>query len=306
MNDTQVQDNEQTEHAETQSALSPGVLLAKRREELGLSLERVAEQLKMTPRKVAAIESDNYEAVHGKAIYKGFVRAYAKVLKMDPDALIALIAEDAPVIKPLTPVVRKATEPFTQTRMPVLGQRGNPKLILGAIVALVLLIGILLVQKMGWLPSIPTSISKRAESASASAPVVVPTTDASSSAATDGEGKVKQIELPAVDVSSQLASVPAAAPAPTSEGATVQAPAASGSNVLILKFREESWIELKRVSGSILASRKVSAGGSETFEITEPVQLTLGNGPGVEATLRGAPLEIPADPNSKVVRLNLK
>lgn len=304
MNDTQVQENEQTEHAETQSVLSPGVLLAKRREELGLSLERVAEQLKMTPRKVAAIESDNYEAVHGKAIYKGFVRAYAKVLKMDSDALIALIADEAPVVKQLTPVSRKATEPFAETRMPVLGQRGNPKLILGAIVALVLLIGILLVQKMGWLPSIPTTIAKRAESVSASTPVVVPATDGPSSTATDGEGKVKQIELPAVDVSSQLASVPAVAPAP--ESAAVQPAAAPGSNALVLKFREESWIELKRANGSVLASRKVTAGGTETFEIAEPVQLTLGNGPGVEATLRGAPLEIPADPNSRVVRLNLK
>ena len=273
----------------------------------------------MTPRKIQAIEADNYDAVHGKAIFKGFVRAYAKVLKMDADVLVAMIPDDKPAQKKLTPTRRNVSEVFTETRMPVLGQRaGQSKLVLGAIVALVLLIAVLAMQKMGWLPSIPASLMSRVEKAPASASSAASTPEAEappvSNRATE-DGKVKQIELPLVDVSSQLTSAsvsssPAkgasASPVPEEVAASQAAAPADSSNALVLKFREESWVELKSANGSVLVSRKIAAGVSETFEITEPVQLTLGNGPGVNATLRGASLEIPIDAYSKVVRLNLK
>jgi len=63
---------------------------------------------------------------------------------------------------------------------------------------------------------------------------------------------------------------------------------------------------LRRANGSVLFSRRIPAGTTESIEINEPVQLTLGNGPGVDATLRGASLVFKSEAGSKVVRLNLK
>ena len=56
----------------------------------------------------------------------------------------------------------------------------------------------------------------------------------------------------------------------------------------------------------MLFSRLVRAGDTETITITEPVQVTLGNGLGVDVTLRGLPLEIKPEAGSKVIRLDLK
>ena len=113
---------------------SPGTQLAARREALGLTVEHVAEQLKMTPRQIAAIEADNYVALHGKALYRGFVRAYAKVLRMEPDSLVALIPDDAAVTKQLAPARRGVSAPFSETRLPATGRRNyRPKPMMMAI-----------------------------------------------------------------------------------------------------------------------------------------------------------------------------
>ncbi len=65
-------------------------------------------------------------------------------------------------------------------------------------------------------------------------------------------------------------------------------PAAGG--VLVLKFRQDCWVEVKRVNGNVLLSRLLKAGETETVPMNEPVQLVVGNVAGVDATLRGEPL----------------
>ncbi len=315
---------------DSQPVPSPGAQLSARREALGLTLERVAEQLKMTPRQILAIESDNHSSFHSQSIYRGFVRAYAKVLKMDPEALASMLPNDAPNMTRLMPVRKSVPTPFSESRVPFkTGRNTHAMWMMIAIGTVLLLIVVLMGQKMGWLPALPKSIAQKFERTPASSPASAVASKAgkaetSATVLVEVKEKTKQIELPTVDVSSQLASAPASAPAAvtaatpapdgasattaSSEGAAAnQIPAAASSgNALVLKFREESWIELRRANGSVLYKGTISAGGSETIEIAEPVQLTLGNGPGVDATLRGVPLEIPVDKYSKVVRLSLK
>src|SRR3569832_843273 len=66
----------------------PGSQLAARREELGMTIEQAANQLNLAPRQVYAIESDNFAALPGKASIRGFIRAYAKLLKIDAAPLL--------------------------------------------------------------------------------------------------------------------------------------------------------------------------------------------------------------------------
>ncbi|MFZ6654600.1 helix-turn-helix domain-containing protein [Undibacterium sp. TJN19] len=72
-------------------ALSPGAKLAAGRNAMGWSVEQVAAQLKMAPRQIISIEKDDYAALPEAAIVKGFVRAYAKLLKLDPAVVVALV-----------------------------------------------------------------------------------------------------------------------------------------------------------------------------------------------------------------------
>ncbi len=85
------------------------------------------------------------------------------------------------------------------------------------------------------------------------------------------------------------------------------APAAAGADALVLTVAQDSWVDLRRASGGVpLISRIVKAGSTETFNITEPVQLVVGKPAGVEANLRGAKLELTPVPGGTTSRLNIK
>ncbi|MFZ6638491.1 helix-turn-helix domain-containing protein [Undibacterium sp. TC4M20W] len=75
-------------------AASPGAKLAAARLALGWSVEKVASQLRLAPRQIIALEKDDYPALPEAAIVKGFTRAYAKLVKLDPEPVLALIAAD--------------------------------------------------------------------------------------------------------------------------------------------------------------------------------------------------------------------
>jgi cytoskeleton protein RodZ len=61
-------------------------------------VEQVADQLKLAVRQVVAIEAGDYASLPPAAVVRGFVRAYAKVLRLDPVPLVAMIPLDTPVV----------------------------------------------------------------------------------------------------------------------------------------------------------------------------------------------------------------
>ncbi len=75
-------------------ALSPGTKLASARGSMGWTVEQVAAQLKLATRQIVALEADDYAALPEPAVVRGFIRAYAKILKLDAAPLVALIALD--------------------------------------------------------------------------------------------------------------------------------------------------------------------------------------------------------------------
>lgn len=83
-----------TEVETKERAASPGAKLAAARNASGWSVEQVAAQLKMAPRQINALEKDDYAALPDAAIVKGFTRTYAKLLKLDPTPILALLDAD--------------------------------------------------------------------------------------------------------------------------------------------------------------------------------------------------------------------
>jgi cytoskeleton protein RodZ len=98
---------------------------------------------------------------------------------------------------------------------------------------------------------------------------------------------------------------PAASGLEASPVAESAAPA--GKNALELKINSDSWVEVRRVSNnSIVISRIAKAGTTESVDVDEPVSVVIGNAAGVDASFRGAPLELKSSANNNVARLNLK
>ena len=57
--------------------LSPGQVLASRREEWGLTTQEVAENLNLGVDTIEALEADEYENLPGSTFVKGYMRSYA-------------------------------------------------------------------------------------------------------------------------------------------------------------------------------------------------------------------------------------
>src|SRR5437867_2186654 len=77
--------------APSTAPLSAGAQLHLAREDAGLTLGAVAQQLKLAPRQVEAIENDYYALLPGRTFVRGFVRNYARLLQLDADAIVAAL-----------------------------------------------------------------------------------------------------------------------------------------------------------------------------------------------------------------------
>lgn len=287
---------------------SPGAFLSARRQLLGWSIEQVADQIKLAPRQVRAIESDDYAALPPMVVTRGFIRSYAKCLKIDAVPLLALVKSEQISNIDAIPLRRALPVNFSSGRFPSMGG-GNgilSKWNLGVIFLIMLLLSALLAQRMGWLPdlskmTIASSINNRDQLISGNALAL----SDSKIAASPADGDSANAVLPSIltqtsTFPSKEVSTVSAAVIPETSNAIAE------KNQLVLTAREDSWIEIKRVDKSIAFSRILKSGEVERFELSQPVLLTIGNVAGVDVTLRGEIFNAKAGVNGNVAKINLK
>jgi len=303
----------------------PGKALAAQREAMGWSVEQVADQLKMAVRQVVALEAGDYASLPGPAVVRGFVRAYAKVVKLDAAPLVAMIALDTPA-PDTTPTTVRRDKPasFSEVRFPTNGKKRSrlPLLpLLGVAVLAALAFG-------AWRSGLVTRLTHGGNASSASSAVLPPALPAAGNGAASvtvlpspvsgqgadtgtGAGKPGEAQRPLITPSVPLISVPppsaasgpgAAALPPAAPAPAAGAPAAAG-NALVLTVKEDSWVEVRPAKGKPLLSKLAHAGSTETVEVTGPVTLIVGKPSAVDATLRGKALPLPAVAGGRVARV---
>jgi cytoskeleton protein RodZ len=336
--------SERTEQSATsnQHHGHPGATLASQREAMGWTVEQVAEQLKLAVRQVVAIEAGDYAALPSPAVTRGFVRAYAKILRLDPAPLVALVPMDNPVpeetggtVRGNRPTSRPTSFSHSRSRYPTHGKRsGLPMAWIAGVVVVAAAAG------AAWhfgLVKMPGSETAANGEAVLHAPVET-TTVATPVPDTVHNPSVPLISVPApadangatgaaTGTGTRANTTPAAPAALTPPAATTTAPAtagttaaaatpaaapataapaAAGANTLVLNVREDSWIEVKPQGGKALISRLVRAGSTETLDVPGTATLVVGNPAGVSATLRGAAVALPPVPGKTISRVTLK
>jgi cytoskeleton protein RodZ len=76
---------------------TPGQVLAAARKRQNLSLADVTRQLRLSERQLLALEHDAYDELPGPPFVRGFIRNYARLLRVDPEPLLRAIAPPPPV-----------------------------------------------------------------------------------------------------------------------------------------------------------------------------------------------------------------
>jgi cytoskeleton protein RodZ len=326
------------EHGSTSQA-TPGALLAAQREAKGWTVEQIADQLKLAVRQVKALEAGDYAALPNVAVTRGFVRAYAKVLRMDAAPLVAMIEMEVPAAPEVVVPRKDLSASFSESRFPSMTGRSSAPA--GWLVGLAVVVVVGAAGAYAYQTGlIPASLFQRKEEEAKPADVTPPLETTlvkpgeesttlqqpnvplisvppqGEQAAAAAPAPVPAPEVAAVAPPAAVAPAPApvaAAPAPVAAAVTpTPAPAAAPvvangvGHQLVLKVTEDSWVEIRRPGTTSMISRVVKAGSTETFDIRDPALLIVGKPGGVEATLGGAPLALPTIPGGTISRVNIK
>jgi len=280
----------------------PGKTLAAHREAMGWSVEQVADQLKLAVRQVVALEAGDYGSLPSPAVTRGFVRAYAKLMKLDPVPLVAQIEMDVPAAADLSANTaatrRPAPASFSESRFPLHGKRSSLPLgwIAGAVVVVAAAAA---AWHFGVVPMRNSEQAAPAANGTNGASATVATGVATDSANGSTVETLQNPSVPLISVPSPNSAAPAAAPAaaapaaaapaagpvvnvpntsatgapPTTvpaapatpvatQAAAVAAPAAGGANALVLNVREDSWIEVRPTRGGAALISRLVKAGS--------------------------------------------
>ena len=259
----------------------PGEILAARRNELRWTREEVSQRLKLAPRQIAALEANDFASLPGMASVRGFIRSYARLLELDPVPLLAMMSNEAnPAVDPI--ILRRPLPsrgcPGRRYAAPSGHRRGSRRLSGLALLVMVFVGALAYAAYRHGLPTISIDV-----------PNLSTLFDSWKDAA----------ESVSSEATDQPASVPVAA-----KGAE-QKPI-DPSRLLELKLREDAWVEISAINGNKLVSRLMKAGTTERFDVSEPVILVIGNASGVDASLRGQPLNLRAVARDNVSKLSLK
>ena len=267
---------------------SVGQILRDAREVQGITLEDAAVRLRLMRRQVEAMETDDFESLDPPVFARGFVRNYARLLGLAPEALLARMAG-----APAEPAeVSHAAPPPPHSWL------SSPWLIL-------LLLGLLVlvaapVALYWWLNSAgEDGPGKQAPSAAQTrfAPVAVPAPVTEPAEAAP----------PAVEVTSVAPAAPAAETPETprqDEAGTPEAPAING--VLHLEFGDESWVEVKDASRRMLHRQLNPAGTKADIPGQPPFDVVIGNAAQVRLTYNGRPIDLEPFIEVTVARFTLE
>lgn len=277
--------------------VSVGSTLREAREHLGLSIEDVENRLKFAPHQIEALEADDYGNLPEMSFVRRFVRSYARLLKLDPEPLLASL--------PAIPVQPSLYATSIEVEMPFQDNKAGHGLKIVWLLTIPVVIAVVWVVFV-WLnhrePTVPHETME---------PVDLPVAMTPASAVK----AVPQQDLPVVPLAAQTVPVPgsvAVAPAADNVASSVKGmevgagSAAQQSFSVQLQFKEKSWVRVKDHDGRVLLSKINPAGSEQKLDGRSPFSVEIGNARGVRLYYRGNPVDLAPYYNDGRARLTLE
>ena len=279
----------ETPQKKSSSGFGPGPALAKAREGLGLTHEEVAERLRLAPRQVQALESDDYDHLPGPTYIRGYLRSYAELVGLASGPILEAYGH--------VPAASKTTSlDSIAPREDVTSQHRHVRLATYALVALIIALAASWWQGRSHRETpVPARVPAPLAAAPAVAvpavrPAAVPPKPGSAPARVSARPTAASVRTGAA-VSSPSGSQTAAAKSPQAAvpGNVAAATAASGRVLLVLKMVQDSWVDVHDAQGNKLLYETVPAGRVVTLEGSAPLSVFLGNAAGVQVEFDGKP-----------------
>lgn len=332
-------DSTSTDGAANAVAREIGQNLARGREAQGMSVDDVSARLKVPAQKVMAVESGSVDALPDLTFAKGLMRAYARMLHIDIDALLARFHAQAGSPAPEVAIRRQGSlnESFDDRRR-FRGASGASSgsggrwvwlALVAAVVCAGALFGVDHIKQ--WMEARQQEVSATdtpaaavpAEGEQGTVSAVLPQVMGGADNAAPGETSAADTAASSPLVSplvatDRVAAAPAsasdpavaplvpAAPAAPSAGADADAGTTAAAGELRLRFSAETWYEVRDRSGKVVMGGTGKAGDEVAGGGAAPYKVVIGNVKGVEAMTRnGQPVDLQAANRNNVARLTL-
>jgi cytoskeleton protein RodZ len=283
--------------------MSAGDMLRQAREAHGLHLDMVAAALKVTPQKLAALESDDIEALPDPVFARALAASVCRALRIDPAPVLAKLPGAQPA--GLAQADRTMSRALPSQVRTGNASSGLPSRALLTVVVL-LLVG---AAVLFWLPQsifdrvgeAISQITSRSETSEASTP-------ASQAPSVRGQvGSVVEAVQPAVPLAAAPSQSTPAVPAPAATTPPVEAPASAGADLIVFVAREDSWITVNDSTGKSLLRRTVQAGETVGLSGALPLSVVVGRASGVDVQVRGKAFDLkPVTRGGGVARFEVK
>lgn len=255
-----------------------GCLLRDAREAAGLTVAEVAQSLKFSPRQIQLLEADDYAALPGTTIVRGFVRSYARFLKLDADSLLQALEASIPS----APIDVRPPDNMGVAAQPG-GLRELSPVVLVAIVLLMAAVFLALWHFFG-----PSAINPGTMTFRSEAPL-------------EQQAAPGQADSPASQSSTaaSAAAVPAADEPPLRVTSEISVP------TLRFVFAERAWLEVTDATRQVLHSGESPAGSQLTLSGRPPFDMIIGNASKVTLTYGERVVDLAPHTRAEVARLIL-
>lgn len=296
-----------------------GGALRQARETQGLSIQDVASKLRLGPKQIEAIEADRFEKLPEPTIVRGFIRNYAKLLKINAEPLLDAYI----VIVPSNTRHEMTVKPSTNMQM-TSGDKRKVSSYLGAGLLTLLALGVwLFYQNYIQKPS-PTKPSASAEILATEAlpEPALPAAERAPQQASPSQSSVELTLPPAADTAIPPPAV--TAPAGTANPAVVPnsgqvtvpavslpaepapAPALAGTSKLEFNASQETWINVIDASGREIYNKTIFSGSRESIDVTPPVNVTVGNAGATSLNMNGKTINLAPHSRNNVAHIKLE
>lgn len=306
-----------------------GALLRQARVSAGVDLPALALALKVSVKKLEALESDRYEQLPDAVFVRALASSICRALKIDPAPALALLPQSR------TPRLdydeAGLNTPFhtpgDAAKTPFLDRLSRPMIL----AALTVLLGALVLiffpstEQRAEIGAIVASTPAAPTEAPAVAPPAAPAQVVAEAAPPPPPAPAPVAAKPAPVKPVAAAPTPVvtpreAAPAPRPSTASAEAAPAPldvaeasaprkrlpSSGVVVFKTREPSWIEVTDGNGAIQLSRMIEPGEPVGASGPLPLNVTIGRADVTEVSVRGKPFPLDDVTRGGVARFEVK
>jgi len=245
----------------------PGAIVQSQRESLGLTRQDIADSLNLSVRVVEALETENWRELPGPAFVRGYLRAYAKLLDLDADA-VTQVWESAGDGQPEQFGTVGDARPRPRGRGVADLMQKHPGAVLGGAVGAVIC-AVAVVLMAVW----PHAAQHGLANAATAPSDTTPQQPAAATAATSADPSASSHAAAADPAESRVAV--------EADERGVRRITPTGDDRLTFAFAADCWVEIKYSHGAQLFSNLGKSGDHLELVGHPPFHIVLGNAPAV-------------------------